>query len=218
MVADLEETMEKSGESPEAQWKTRILLRSVQEAQQDIQNRLLTFGDTSSKRRDGRGQMALRKLRRDFARVQEHFAEVSQSHIRKQQAEVSLFHSKASGEGEEEEFFDRAMREREQEVNNIHQSMRTVNAIYKDLANIVDGQQKQIDKIADRVEESKSNTKYGLEQIQEAVMIMCSPLDAGEASAGNAWSDAMDDVFEMATSCKIQVEEGLCASDESVTH
>lgn len=214
MVADLEQAMEKSSESPEAQWKTRILLRSVQEAQQDISNRLLDFGDILERRRDGRGQMALRKLRRDFARVQEHFAKVTQLHLKRQQAEVSLFHSQAPEEGEE--FFDRAMREREKEVDNIHQSMRTVNAIYKDLAEIVDRQQDQIDKLADRVEESKSNTRYGLEQIQDAVMGMCGPMEGD--SGGNAWSDAMDDVFDFATSCRTQVEEGLCKSDETVTY
>jgi len=215
MVADLDQAMEKSAESPEAQWKTRILLRSAQEAQQDIQNRLLDFGDTSRRRKDGRGEMALRKLRRDFARVREHFAEVTQSHMRKQQAEVSLFHSAAPEVGEEEEFFDRAMREREQEVNNIHQSMRTVNAIYQDLADIVDGQQEQIDKLADRAEESKSNTKYGLEQIQEAVRGMCAPLETTD-SGDDPWSAAVDDLFEMATSCTTQVEKGLCTNDESM--
>ncbi|KAL3938329.1 MAG: hypothetical protein SGBAC_006744 [Bacillariaceae sp.] len=211
MVADLDQVMQKSAESPEAQWKTRILLRSAQEAQQDIQNRLLDFGDTSRRRKDGRGQMALRKLTRDFSRVGEHFGEVTQSHMRKQKAEVSLFQSAVPGE--EEEFFDRAMREREQEVNNIHESMRTVNFIYQDLAGIVDGQQEQIDKLADRVEESKSNTKHGLEQIQEAVMGMCAPSEETRDVGDSPWSAALEDVLEMATSCAAQVEKGLFTSD-----
>ncbi|CAJ1951572.1 unnamed protein product [Cylindrotheca closterium] len=213
MVADLDQAMAKSADSPEAQWKIRILSRSAQEAQQDIQNRLLEFGETSRRRNDGRGQMAMRKLVRDFARAQENFGEVTQSHIRKQQAEVSLFRSTVPEESEEEEFFDRAMREREQEVNNIHQSMRTVNEIYQDLADIVDGQQEKIDNLADRVEESKSNTKYGLEQIQDAVMGMCAPMETGDAG-DHSWSAAMDDVFEMASSCTEKMGKVVFASDD----
>lgn len=119
MVAELERLMDDAGTSPEIQWRTRILIRSAQDANRDIHKRLQTVTGGSSS--------ALRKLQRDFDRGQTNLAQVLQTYHLKQQAEVSLFTADAT----KEEFFDRAMREREQEVQKIHKSMNQVNTIYQ---------------------------------------------------------------------------------------
>lgn len=47
----------------------------------------------------------------------------------------------------------------------------------QDLANLVDGQQEQIDKLAENTDEARANTRSGLEQIQQSVLGLCGPVD-----------------------------------------
>lgn len=178
MVAELEGLVKDSGASPEMQWRTRILIRSAQDADQDIQTRLYQLDESqhSSSSRAAQVMAALRKLHRDFGRVHANLVQVLQSYQRQQQVEVS-FLNRANGDESKEEFFDRAMREREEEVDQIHTKMHQVNTIYQDLAALVDGQQEQIDKIAEGTEESKANTKDGLHSVQNGFFAMCVPLN-----------------------------------------
>ena len=60
------------------------------------------------------------------------------------------------------------MREREEEIRNIHKGMHTVNEIYKDLAHLVDNQQEGVDQIENQMEGAKENTKSGLKHIEKA--------------------------------------------------
>eukprot|EP00956_Cyclotella_meneghiniana_P006272 scaffold8222_cov21-Cyclotella_meneghiniana.AAC.1 len=60
------------------------------------------------------------------------------------------------------------MREREEEIRNIHKGMQTVNEIYKDLATLVDNQQENIDTIENQMEGAKENTSTGLRHIEKA--------------------------------------------------
>ena len=60
------------------------------------------------------------------------------------------------------------MREREEEIRNIHKGMHTVNEIYKDLAHLVDNQQEGVDQIEDQMENAKDNTASGLKHIEKA--------------------------------------------------
>ena len=60
------------------------------------------------------------------------------------------------------------MREREEEIRNIHKGMQTVNEIYKDLAHLVDNQQEGIDQIENQMEGAKENTSTGLRHIEKA--------------------------------------------------
>jgi predicted nucleic acid-binding Zn-ribbon protein len=207
MVTDMEQAMRNSGDSPEAQWKTKILMRSSKDAECDISRRLHEFEATNLRTRNGRGQMAIRKLRRDFARVHEQFSTAIKSYERRQHAEVSLLNA---DDEKTEEFFDRAMREREEEINDIHHSMKKVNAIYEDLAGIVDGQQEQIDQFVDKIEESKATTRQGMEHFHEAVMGMCGPENDEEGP--DFWT--MQDFMQCATSCNTQiVEGGICSAN-----
>ena len=128
MVAELENLLKMSGQSPEAQWRSRILIRSSQDADRDIWQRLyeyeMSHGENPSY---SRAQMASRKMHRDFRRVHEQLHAILEAHKRQQQVEVSFL---TSSEEKKEDFFDRAMREREAEVNKIHDSMQKVNEIY----------------------------------------------------------------------------------------
>ena len=60
------------------------------------------------------------------------------------------------------------MREREEEIRNIHKGMHTVNEIYKDLAHLVDNQQEGVDQIENQMENAKNNTASGLKHIEKA--------------------------------------------------
>jgi hypothetical protein len=128
MVAELDSLMEVSGQSPEAQWRTRILIRSTQDADRDIWKRLHDY-ETNHGENPGysRAQMASRKLHRDFRRVHKHLQAVLASYEKRQQVEIAFL---SREEEKKEDFFDRAMREREEEVGNIHRSMQKVNEIY----------------------------------------------------------------------------------------
>ena len=73
--------------------------------------------------------MALRKLQRDLRRVHHHYQTVTAAYNQRQTVDVAFLTAKVAGNGEED-FFDRAMREREAELSNIHSSMKQVNEIY----------------------------------------------------------------------------------------
>lgn len=126
MVAQLETLLQDAGSSPEVQWRSRILVQSSKDADRDIQERLQQVSESSSP--SSRTQVALRKLHRDFGRVRTQLRQILQSYERKQQVEVSFLNKQ---DETREEFFDRAMRERDAEVQRIHKSMHQVNSIYQ---------------------------------------------------------------------------------------
>ena len=61
-------------------------------------------------------------------------------------------------EWKEDKISEEIMREREEEIRNIHKGMHTVNEIYKDLAHLVDNQQAGVDQIETQMENTKDNT------------------------------------------------------------
>lgn len=68
----------------------------------------------------------------------------------------------------EEDYALQLMREREQELQDINHKMHVVNEIYKDLGEVVDQQQEQIDNIEDQFGMAKDNARKGLEQLEKA--------------------------------------------------
>lgn len=170
LVAELENLLEDAGASPEIQWRTRILIHSAQDADRDLQARLYQLDESSHS--SSRAQVALRKLHRDFGRVHKDLRKVLTLYERKQHVEVSFL----TKDDTKEDFFERAMRERESDVKKIHQSMHQVNAIYQDLAGLVDDQQDQINRIAEATEESKANTRQGFEHVKHGLFGLCAPL------------------------------------------
>ena len=71
-------------------------------------------------------------------------------------------------EWKEDKISEEIMREREEEIRNIHKGMHTVNEIYKDLAHLVDNQQAGVDQIETQMENTKDNTATGLKHIEKA--------------------------------------------------
>eukprot|EP00984_Skeletonema_dohrnii_P001525 scaffold486_cov148-Skeletonema_dohrnii-CCMP3373.AAC.6 len=69
---------------------------------------------------------------------------------------------------QEDRINEEIMREREEEIRNIHKGMHTVNEIYKDLAHLVDNQQEGVDQIENQMENAKDNTASGLKHIEKA--------------------------------------------------
>ncbi|OEU23482.1 hypothetical protein FRACYDRAFT_233650 [Fragilariopsis cylindrus CCMP1102] len=166
--------------SPEDMWRSRILLTSAQDANRDLKIAI----DKQQQQQQGivteESGLAVagrKKLQRDYYRASEQLQSIIVDIEQRQRAEVSYLTTGKQTTGTpsnlEEEFFDRAMRERQVEVNNINQSMKKVNEIYGELAGLVDDQQEQIDELEDINEEVKIDTKAGLEQIQHGMWKLC---------------------------------------------
>lgn len=60
------------------------------------------------------------------------------------------------------------MQQRESELRDINRKMNVVNEIYKDLGEVVDQQQEQIDDVEDQFGSAAEATRRGLEQIEKA--------------------------------------------------
>jgi len=192
MVADLSAVSKISASSPEAMWKSRILMRSAQDAERDLKLSL-EKDEAGADRTKSVAAAALaaarKKLQRDFLRASEQLRSIVEETERRQRAEIStLTASEAAAAGaeggtqkrallgaaeKEEDFFERAMRERQTEVQKINDGMKKVQNIYTDLAGLVDGQQEQIDKLEEINEEVKADTRAGLEEIQHGIWKLC---------------------------------------------
>ena len=133
-MTELESLLEASSTTPEAQWRAQTLIRSAQEADQDICTKLYHYetvfvGDKPNK--SSRARTACRKMHRDFSRVHDQLSIILEKYRLQRHVDLSLLTAKQDDTREEEEFFDRAMRERQGEVHQIHDSMRRVNEIYE---------------------------------------------------------------------------------------
>jgi hypothetical protein len=219
MVADLESLSKTSASSPEAMWKSRILLRSARDANRDLKLALekeertgAVEGGIKSVGAAARAA-SKKKLKRDYHRASEQFRSIIEETERRQRVEIScLTASEAAAAGAnpeggaaasaqkaamgaaeaEEDFFDRAMRERQAEVQNISDGMKKVQEIYTDLAGLVDGQQDQIDQLEDINDEIKADTRAGLEEIQHGMWKLCvaDQHKKGEIGPGNSFERA----------------------------
>lgn len=162
MVSELEKVLEQASSSPEAMWRSRILMRSAQDSQRDLQRQVHQVDFSTSSRSSNNKKSnktnnnnnnnaailaAQQKLQRDWNRAQQHFHKIVMESQRRQMAEMSLlgakgddpYYRKKNGHlsssypmlGEEkEDFFDRAMRERQEEVERLSRSMNQINDIY----------------------------------------------------------------------------------------
>lgn len=164
MVAELEKVLQQASSSPEAMWRSRILMRSAQDSQRDLQRQVhqMDFdsgsnnnNNNSSKKNNNNTNnnkarvLAHQKLQRDWNRAQQHFHKILMDSQRRQMAELSLLSAKKVGDTaaaatksgisrssypllqeEKEDFFDRAMRERQEEIERISKSMNKINEIY----------------------------------------------------------------------------------------
>jgi hypothetical protein len=163
MVTELETVLKQASTSPEAMWRSRILMRSAQDAQRDLQQRVHQQINADGNKKKNtitipNSQalvLAQEKLQRDWNRTRQQFHKMVMESQQRQLAELSLLSAKngvtllpqqqqqlllqqerqyqSSHPGmqeEKEDFFDRAMRERQEEIERISQSMKTINDIY----------------------------------------------------------------------------------------
>jgi hypothetical protein len=206
LVADLEGILEQSGESPEASWRARIIIRSAQEAEKDLWDKLYKYeqsllapdltpynsksGSMAAKDKDNENiqkelrtaQIACMKLHRDFNRGHKVLVMILTLHEKRQKAEASRLRAvRWSGDKptstltgntaqlnqqfQDEDFFDRAMREREADMNRMNKSMHKVNEIYQEIAALVDVQQDDIDILDDNVRDSKARVQSSADEV-----------------------------------------------------
>lgn len=196
MVAELESLSRISASSPEAMFKFRVLLRSTKDVDRELQLALEREHRCTDMNKEGNRPVAVaviassrKKLMRDYLRAADQFRSIVEIVERCQRADISaLAASEATVDYTEggrsvpntqsrgvtvpqEDFFDRAMRERE--VRKISEGMNKVQEIYTDLAELVDSQQEQIDKLEDINDEVKVNTRAGLGEIQHGMWKLC---------------------------------------------
>ena len=186
LVADLEGGIldPAASESPEGAWRARILIRSAGEASKDLGNKLYQYERTLLSPTNGTvavskdkensqkelrvQQSACMKLHRDYNRSHKGLTMALTHYQKRQNAEVSRLSAVGWSqvpEKQNDDFFDRAMREREAELDTMNKSMHKVSEIYNELACIVDGQQDDIDALDDSVRDSKASVDAGYEQI-----------------------------------------------------
>lgn len=127
------------------------------------------------------------KLSRDYRTVEQQFRNVQLdvqrkrglAEARRREAEEEGRRSRDAGEENEEVMMrqmqiqedrinEEIMREREEEIKNIHKGMHQVNEIYKDLAHLVDNQQEDVDTIETQMESANANASAGLKHIEKA--------------------------------------------------
>ena len=80
------------------------------------------------------------------------------------------------GQTIEDEYNIKIMKERQDEMLQINQKMNTVNAIYKDLAGMIDDQQDLIDRIDEQIDLATENTRKGEDNYKEARMRVENPI------------------------------------------
>jgi hypothetical protein len=94
MVAQLEVLVQQSAESPEVQWRARILSRSAQEADRDIADKLYWYEKSlvdKGKQKEARTvQAACMKLHNDFHRVHATLGEALCEYECRQRSDASL--------------------------------------------------------------------------------------------------------------------------------
>ena len=223
MVANLESLSKSSASSPEDMWKSRILLRSAEDANRDLKLALEKEEQDAALEKNCKSpanaakNVSRKKLQRDFRRASEQYRSLVEEIERRQRVEISCLTAneaatmamnpeggdaaaaqKRSTMGAvemEEDFFERAMRERQAEVEKISDGMKKVQEIYTDLAGLVDDQQDQIDQLEDINEEVKAHTRAGLEEIQHGMWKLCVADQHGKDKAGvNHANDSFDGV------------------------
>lgn len=169
MVSDLVAVLEESGESPAAAWRAKILAHSARETDKDLWAKLFQYETTLGQGRDEEtrtAQTSCMKLHRDFKRSHKTLLMALTTFEKRQAAEVSRLGAvgwsgieDSNGGEAKEDFYDRAMRERDEELKRMNQSMKKVGHIYKDLATLVETQQEQIDTLDDDIAYARGNVE-----------------------------------------------------------
>lgn len=164
MVADLEEILNQSGDSPEMAWRAKILMTSALSTDKELWDKLYQYEKTllvntrtNNSEELRMAQSACMKLHRDFKRSHKALVMAISLHEKRRNAEISQLGAVGWSEKDNEDFFDRAMRE--DEVKNINKSMHQVKEMYEDLGEIVADQQEDIDRLDDNILNASENVR-----------------------------------------------------------
>lgn len=163
MVGKLESLLNSCGSTPENAWRMRILLKSAVETDQDVYRKLFQY-EKSLHNTDRTAQTACLKLHRDFKRSHKGLLLAVSLYERKQKVEMSQLGAVGWTEKgtTDEDFYDRALRQREEEIQKINKDMHTVNDLYSELAQMVDDQQDEVNRLEDNTREANQNVQDGL--------------------------------------------------------
>ena len=112
----------------------------------------------------------------------------------------------------QEDFFERAMRERDEEVQKINQKMHKVNSIYQELAALVESQQDNIDTVEETVQDAKDRVDGGLRHIEYARDRLCA---MGDDSYDTPQCGNVNDVAEEDVSTSRKGNGGTKATSEA---
>jgi len=165
-VAELEQILPEAGEHPEAAWRAKILMRSAQAVDQELWGKLYDYEKTLFNREQDpevrQQQTACMKLHRDFKRSHKFLVMAVSLYEKTQRAEMARLGAVGWSNRQEEndeDFYTRTMREREEEIERMNKSMHQVGNLYKDLEFLIQKQQEPIDELEDVVEEAHVYTK-----------------------------------------------------------
>lgn len=199
LVGDLDLLNNKSNQTPEDTWRSRILLRSAEQADQDIRTQIQYY--TREQSDDPTVRASFGQIHRDFKRVHATFRK-HMIHCKYRlgaglslmpaQPMISLIQQQAN----EEDFFDRAMKERELEGMMINGSINQVNDMYQKVPHSVVIQQEEVEDIDDDIQYSRAATQLRDELFKNACARRKFPFGASRC-------DVMDDnsVIDHHASC-----------------
>jgi len=88
MVRELESLVTRSGDTPEDQWRSRIVLRSAEEADTDIGKKIRHQEQAVLNVQDPTVRASYQKLRRDYKRAHESFKTLSSQYTKRQQEAI----------------------------------------------------------------------------------------------------------------------------------
>lgn len=164
-VAELEQVLPEAGDLPEAAWRAKILMKSAQAVDQELWKKLYDYERTLRNREEDPGirqeQTACMKLHRDFKRAHKSLVMALTVYEKTQRAEIARLGAVGWSErqDEEEDFYTRAMREREAEMDRMNYRMHQVQDMYQDLSFLIQKQQEPIDELEEYTEEAHTYTR-----------------------------------------------------------
>lgn len=213
-VSELEQVLPEAGEQPEAAWRAKILMKSAQAVDQELWKKLYDYEKMLHSREEDpdvrKQQTACMKLHRDFKRAHKSLVMSLTVYEKTQRAEIARLGAVGWSErqDEEEDFYTRAMREREAEMERMNFSMHQVRDMYEDLSFLIKKQQEPIDHLEDYTEEAHTYTRSANRSLWEELMCfadhrdtLCQPQQNITIKDDGQWQVDGEDLIFAVPSC-----------------
>jgi hypothetical protein len=158
------------------------------------------------------------KLHRDFKRSHKALVLALTMYEKTQKAEISRLGAVGWSErqDDDEDFYTKAMKDRQAELDKINRSMHQVNDVYKDLGFLVQKQQEPIDKLEENTDEARAYTESATRSTWDE--ILCFANEGAFCNDQNgvtgAWKIRGTDIHLPAPMCG---DLGFSSSKEDVT-